>query len=228
MDHAIRGIKLVYGNRRLRRFVWVPLGVAFVVYLSAVLFGFFIAVPFLAAWAATVGVNEVMGRIGGTVVWALLWWFVSGPVILAVATMVSAPGWEKLVGEVEGVVFGVETGKPSPLLAGLLDAALRLPVTLTIGLCIALLGWTFAGFTGILMAGLLGLVEYTAPAFARRGSRFPRQPLQALRTRGAWSFGLAAGLASLIPLVNVLLMPGLVAGGALMLAESERPLPTKA
>jgi uncharacterized protein involved in cysteine biosynthesis len=74
---------------------------------------------------------------------------------------------------------------------------------------------------------LIGLLDYTAPAFLRRGLTLGPQwaRLRHGFDRDTAAFALVAGLLSLVPLVGVLLLPGLVAGGTLLVL---RRLPARA
>ncbi|HTQ11030.1 MAG TPA: hypothetical protein VMI31_13225, partial [Fimbriimonadaceae bacterium] len=102
---------------------------------------------------------------------------------------------------------------------GVARGSFALAVTL-LSLCC---GWLFFGVPAVLFAGFLGLHDYTSAAYLRRGVTFPAQMSPVGKLEGRFSFAIAAGLLTLIPLVNVLMLPCLVAGGTLMVVDAEKP-----
>jgi uncharacterized protein involved in cysteine biosynthesis len=83
-----------------------------------------------------------------------------------------------------------------------------------------MLGW-LGLLASAVVAGVLGLVEFSAPAYARRGVLYPAQ-LRVLRLRAALGFGVCTGLVSLLPLIFVLAMPAMVVGGTILCREGEK------
>lgn len=101
------------------------------------------------------------------------------------------------------------------------DTCKRLALNATIGLVALGLGVVsgpLAPVVGALGAGLISLLDYTSPAFLRRGLTLGAQ-VQQLRKKPdphIVSFAIAAGLLSLIPFVGLFLAPGLIVGGTLL------------
>ena len=73
----------------------------------------------------------------------------------------------------------------------------------------------------LLVASLLSVLDATAPAFARRGVRLGLQIGRVRRLRGVVSFALVSGLIVLVPVLNVLALPILVAAGTILVADAE-------
>lgn len=85
---------------------------------------------------------------------------------------------------------------------------------------IPVIGQTVVPVIGFFVTGFFLTEELTAVALQRRGVEL-RTRLTLLRSRKmlAWGFGTPLGLAFLIPVVAVFLMPGAVAGATLMVRE---------
>ncbi|WP_232247776.1 EI24 domain-containing protein [Kitasatospora azatica] len=89
--------------------------------------------------------------------------------------------------------------------------------------CVPVLGQLLAPVLGVLVAGYFLTVELTATAFELRGVP-PRERLRGRRML-AIGFGVPLVLAFLVPFATVLLMPGAVAGAALLVAAEDEPDP---
>ncbi len=98
------------------------------------------------------------------------------------------------------------------------DTCKRLLLNGTICLLAFGLGAAIGPVAGILGAGLVSLLDYTSPAFLRRGTTLGTQARLLLKKPDlhTLSFAAAAGLLSLIPFVGLLLAPSLIVGGTLL------------
>jgi uncharacterized protein involved in cysteine biosynthesis len=133
--------------------------------------------------------------------------------------------WEKLSLEVEFMTTGnrIETKLSTSKIVG--DSVLRGSVALGVAMLSLCCGWTFFGIPAILLAGWMGLYDYTSSAYMRRGIVFADQPRQVRLLPGRFGFLVGSGLITLIPLLNVVMLPCLVAAGTLMVVEGEKGLP---
>jgi hypothetical protein len=95
-------------------------------------------------------------------------------------------------------------------------------VSLFIAFATILLGWLFFGIVGVVLAGWLGLLDYTSNAFARRGILIDRQFSSVRKLPGWGGFLVSAGVVALFPFLNVLLLPALVAGGTILCGKGWR------
>lgn len=218
MGFVVRGIGLVFGNRRYWPFVWKPMLACAGVFLAIVALGYWIFVPMLSS---TLG-RWVDDRIAGgtaTVAYAIIWWFLSGIVFVTIAGLLSSILWDRLSYEVERTVNPSPPKEDTNFAEWLADALPRAGFACLI-FC-GTLGCFWLLPVAVVLASWLCLYDYTASAYLRRGISFARQFGRAFRCKGWPTFALACGLLTLLPFINVLVLPGLVAGGTLMVAESE-------
>ena len=77
---------------------------------------------------------------------------------------------------------------------------------------------------GILSASIIGLLDYTSPMYAHRRKTLGPQWRDLFGSLDAQTvvFALVAGFLSLIPLMGVLMLPGMVAGGTLLFLRREQ------
>ena len=73
----------------------------------------------------------------------------------------------------------------------------------------------------LLIAGYVATLDVTASAFARRGFLLKAQRKRFFQLKGWPVFLLIAGVFTLLPFVNAILLPILVAAGTLMVARSK-------
>ncbi|MBC8135991.1 MAG: hypothetical protein H8F28_08915, partial [Fibrella sp.] len=128
--------------------------------------------------------------------------------------------FEPLSLAVERVVRGTDTADIAPLSgsAAFGDTVARLVLSVMLALLSFGLGFVLGPVPGILTASIIGLLDYTSPIYARRGKTLGpqwRDLFGALNARTV-TFALAAGFVSLIPIVGVLMLPGMIAGGTLL------------
>lgn len=220
MVFVARGIGLVFGQRRYWPFVWRPMLASGAVFLGIFAIGYWLAVPFMAGQLERVGLSE---RItGGTALLAygLLWWFLSGVVFVSMAGLLSSVLWDRLSYEVERSIDPNPPKEQTNWSEWLIDALPRAGFAALI-FC-GSLGCFWLLPVSVALASWLCLYDYTASPYLRRGIPFHKQFGLAIRCKGWPTFALTCGLLTLLPLVNVLLLPGLVAGGTLMVAEDKR------
>lgn len=219
---AFAGIGLVLRTPRLWPLCVGPLLLALFAYaLLGTGIGFFV-VPRLAGW---LGIERGSGgwwamEIGFVVLWLFLFSFA----FTLLAGIFSGLIWDRLSRAVEAIAAGGTLPADVTLggAAALGDSLQRLLLNGTLGL-VALLLFFLGPLPGLIAAALVGLLDYTAPAYLRRGHTLPAQWRRLMgRPDGATlGFALVAGVLSLIPILGVLLMPGLVAGGTLLARRKE-------
>ncbi|MCX6368026.1 MAG: EI24 domain-containing protein [Armatimonadetes bacterium] len=98
------------------------------------------------------------------------------------------------------------------------DTCKRLLLNGAICLLAFALGAALGPIAGVLGAGLVSLLDYTSPAFLRRGTTLGPQARLLLKKPDAHTltFAFAAGLLSLVPFVGLFLAPSLIVGGTLL------------
>ena len=145
--------------------------------------------------------------------------FCGGGIYLALVAVISGFGFERLSSAVERLAFGTSVGESPSFSAGIVDGLVRGLFAAALGV-VALCGSpTFV--VPLLVASLLSVLDATAPALARRGVRLGRQIGRVRRLRGVVSFALVSGLIVLVPVLNVLALPILVAAGTILVADAE-------
>lgn len=220
MGFVVRGITLVLGDRRYWPFIARPLAVSALMYAVIVAIGWFLTVPLMQSQLARVGVGERFGAWGANLVFVAVLWFTSTILFVTIAGLTSSFLWDRLSYEVERTV------SPNPPKAAitfrhwLLDTIPRVGFA-TLIFCLST-GCFWLLPVSVALASWLCLYDYSAAAYLRRGITFLPQFAMAPRVKGALTFSLSCGLLTLLPVVNVILLPGLVAGGTLMVAEGSR------
>lgn len=221
MRFVLRGFHLVYRTPLFRSYVQRPLLYAVAAFGIVFLAAIGLAVPIGRWLGSTFGMDQLGPWLAPFLV-IVAFMLVAGPVFAGLFGAISALVFEKLTIEVEELEFGFAAGSPVPFSRGMADAAARLPFALVIGILSLAVGWTCGGIVGVALSGWLALYNFTAPALLRRRVGFGKQFVGAWRLPGAVPFWIAGGLASMVPILNVVAMPALTAAGALMCAEADR------
>lgn len=217
---------MVFGDRRLWPFVARPWAIGAVLYLVLLIvagWAFFGAGD--AAARAIGGDNAAaiaVGRGVGLSIFVALAFFLSSLAFLTIASLASAFLWEGLSAEVERRL-GIEPPMHRHRWTTLaLDGAIRFTLMATIAVASVVAGWFCCGVSGVVAAGVLGLMDFTSPAYLRRNQPVWEQAFAVWGLRGWPGFALGCGLIALVPFLNLLLLPGLVAGGTMLRAQQFR------
>ena len=231
MRFIVAGTSLILRNPRLWRYILQPLLVGALAFAAVVVVSYVLVVPPLESMLAERLQDEQgFARFGQWLLnglFAVLIILTSGMLYLAIVSFFSSMLWEKLSLEIEVMQTGRRVETKLPLGKIVSDSLIRGSVAIGIALLSLCCGWVFFGIPAILMAGWMGLYDYTSSAYMRRGVVFVDQPKFVRNLPGRGGFLIAGGLITLLPLVNVLMLPCLVAGGTLMVVESEAKLGLK-
>ena len=219
---AFRGIWLVARTPRLWPLCFGPLLAAVALYASLGITGAALFLRRLPGWLGLESANgrdwwlaEILGGLAFVALWLVLFQFV----FVVLGGTLSGLVWDKLSLAVERIATTGETsGAPLGCGAQAGDTLARLALNGTLGVFAFALAFVLGPLPGIAVAAMIGLLDYTAPAFLRRGLTLGPQwaRLRHGFDRDTAAFALGAGLLLLVPLVGVLLLPGLVAGGTLL------------
>jgi uncharacterized protein involved in cysteine biosynthesis len=216
---ALQGIGLVLRTPRLRGLAFWPIAVTLVLYVALTVFGASFAIDFLMRNLPIDrgGIGEDLLRL---IAWAV--WFLLSPLLFTtIVSVFYGVLFETLSRAVEETVAPGEplpSHRP-PILTQIQDTVGRLffnglitLVALALSLFLALgpVPW-------VLAAGLMGVLDFSASAFGRRGILLGGQ-FRALfaQTRLTLPFVLVAGLFIMLPFVGVFFLPGLAAGATLL------------
>lgn len=220
MRHFWKGLALVWGKKELRKQIWMPLLKAAAIGTVGVALSYWLLTPLLSGLLAKIGLAGWWGTGGAWLLMTLLWVFAFSPTFYTIAILASAFEWEKLSKRVEELVHGPNVpSQAGNLQLAMMENARRWPRSFaTIILC-AVTAPILGGVVSALIAGYQGVFDYTSPAFARRGVYWPAQKRVVKKLPERVPLILVGGFLSLIPFVNLLMIPVLVATGTLMTAE---------
>lgn len=205
----------MWRERSLWPYLWKPWMASGLVFSAVFIVGFLVVVPLAGGIADRLGAAVWLGSWLGGLLYLGVWIFGSGAIYLAIVGLLSSFLWDELSRAIESRLGPTPTGSAGCGLQ-LADTIARLPFSILIAVIVILFGWGCFGLIGILAAGLLGLFDFTACAFLRRGHAFWGQWTRVWRAKGWASFTVVCGVVSLVPVVNVLLLPVFVAGGTLL------------
>jgi CysZ protein len=220
---ALRGIALTLTTPRLWPLCLGPLLGALVAYAALGVGGYYLVLPHLLQWLDASGQWAFLAGLAAAVLWVLLFPFLFTLLAGGLFGLV----FEPLSRAVERIAAGPDATLPEARLSWgvtVQDSIGRLLLNGTLGFGAFLLAFALGPVPGVLAAALIGLLDYTSPAYLRRGLTLGPQARRLLGRRDGATFGFAAvaGLLSLVPFLGVLMMPGLVAGGTLLALRREQ------
>lgn len=222
----LRAFSLIIATPRLWRYIVQPLLVTSATFLAVLILGYLLF--FEPLRRGMEGLINNNGPIASGVVSSLaflfvglIWLTIAGFAFIAVASILSAFLWERLSFEVEELVIGHALKGKVPARRLMLDGFARLLLAAAVGL--AALCSASIPLLPVLLAGYPAMLDYSAPVYARRDVLLGRQMGLIYRNRDAWSFHLIAGVVTLFPIVNLLMLPVMVTAATIMVAESSRP-----
>jgi CysZ protein len=219
MRPLVRGFAYMTRNPKLWTYAWGPVIATVLLYVGLLVLLQVSIKPVIDRLAPDSGLWSTLPIVGGVVL-VLLWLVAANFIIIAISSLFSGLLWGKLSQTVEKDIFGDAPDVKLGCLPQVKDFFWRLLQAVLAIVLLIMLGW-LGLIAGAIVAGLLGVIEFTAPAYARRGVLYPSQ-LRVLKVPAALGFGIGSGLLSLLPLVFVLAMPALVVGGTIMCRESEK------
>jgi CysZ protein len=221
---AVRGILLVARTPRLWPLCSGPLFAAVAAYVLLGVLGGVLVVPRLTVWlGAQTPAWAVATGAAALVIWVALFPFL----FVLLAGIFSGLIFDRLSDAVERIAGAPGAGAPAapgmPRGAVLRDSLARLLLNGALGAGALVFSFALGPIPGVLAAAVIGLLDFTSPAYLRRGHTLRAQTARLLGRPDAAtvSFAFAAGLLSLIPLLGVFLLPGLVAGGTLLVRRRE-------
>ena len=201
---ALKGIGLLLKTPRLWPLALVPGLIALVLYVLLGMIG----------WQRYGAGLEDGARIAALLLYLVLFpfaFYLLGSSFLGVVFDPLSRETERLL---DGTVLNCPL-KPLPLFG---DTCKRL--LLNGGICVLAfaLGPVLGSVAGVCGAGLISLLDYTSPAFLRRGTTLGSQAGLLLNKPDIYtlSFAAVAGLLSLVPFLGLFFAPGLIVGGTLL------------
>lgn len=224
MNALIDGIRMSWTDRQLRPYIIKPFAWTLVSYLIlgftlGWLFSSLVS-PQLIGW----GMPEFWAAVVSRIAFFLAWGLIGGAVFFMINGIFSSLLWDDLSCRAELQIYGHAPTARTTFRRSIGDSIRRMPYACGIGLLSLILGFTPLFWLAVWPVGQMSVVDFTAPAFARRGLYYPAQKRAAQALRGQSGFALAAGLISLFPLVNALCLPGCIIGATMLVRRSEEAL----
>jgi uncharacterized protein involved in cysteine biosynthesis len=217
----IRGFTLILTTPKLWRYIWLPMVLALLVYGAILAACHFYLVPRLISATGAEGWLGTVAQVAGRIGFSIAMWFLAAPIYLFISGLFSSFMWEALSRRVEQHVYGTAPETRVGCATLVSDSVLR--VVFAAGLFVCGCACFFLGpIPGFLVAAVLSLLDFSCPAFLRRGVPFPQQIGAAFRTRGSIAFAALCGIVSFLPFVFVLALPMMVAGATMLVRDSER------
>lgn len=223
MDYVLRGTKLVFGDRSLRKYLFKPFFWTVLIYFT---------ISFTAASLAVGPLSRALDWLGfipdnwtvwiARILFFIAWSFIGGPIFFGINGMLSSLLWEDLSHAAEEKVYGSAPFHRTGFRAAWSDTFRRLPLTIGVTILSFFLGIFGVGWASLWPVGWLCLYDFTASAYARRAVYYPEQKAASKRIKKGFSFALSCGLVSLFPLVNLVLLPGCVVGATLLVRDDEQ------
>lgn len=220
MGPLLRGFAYISRKPKLWSYAWGPVIATVLLYVGLLVVLQVSLKPVIDRIAPDSGVFSSLPIIGSIAVF-LLWLVAANFVVIAISSLFSGLLWGKLSLTVEQDMYGDAPDVRLGCLPQAKEFFWRLLQSVVAVLAVILFGW-FGLVAGAVIVGVLGVIEFSAPAYARRGVLYPAQ-LRVTRLPAALGFGVGAGLLSLLPFVFVLAMPALVVGGTILCREGEKP-----
>jgi uncharacterized protein involved in cysteine biosynthesis len=217
VEHVREAVALFREHRHLRAYAIKPWLWSTLVFLGVVVLGYFLLVPPLQRMVAGYG---QFAQTFITILYFITWIFISGIVFLALTSFLGSFIWDKLSIEVERLI-GVQPQTYEPPRVTQISESVKRGV---LALCLAALGFG-CGFVlpvvaPALVAGYVALLDFTASGFSRRRMSLRAQMRNLKKLNGWQPFLVVGGILTLIPIVNALALPIMVAAGTIMVARS--------
>jgi uncharacterized protein involved in cysteine biosynthesis len=224
---ALMGIRMVLFQKGYKRYLLMPLGISFGIYFFALLLGILFLVPRISDWLELALLPAAVADFIGVLIVIAAVVLFAWASLLAVTAMISPWFWDALTKKVEFMATGIEPKLNAHFTTVVGDLLLRLVFSIFVLIAILFFGWSCFGITGALLLGLLCLYDATAAALMRRGVFFRKQLFSVWKIPQAPLFMLTAAGIALIPIFNVLLLPGFIAGGTLMVVDHDSKTATR-
>lgn len=213
---------MILTTPKLWGFVWKPMAVALLVYVALVaLVALWVLPMIIGAFDLPGWLDQVTTWLGRLGLMALMS-FVAVPIYLAISGLFSSFLWERLSVEVERHVYG---DAPNPRIgcrAIVFDSVTRAAFAFALFLLSLCFFW-IGPIAGCTYAAWIGILDFSASAYMRRGVLFPAELRRVWKPRGSMGFAVCCGILSLFPWLFVLMLPGMVAGATLLCRQADQP-----
>lgn len=206
----------------IKPFLWTVLSYAVIALVLGWAFATLVS-PHLIGW----GIPEAWANVLSRLAFFLAWGLIGGAVFFMINGVFSSLLWDDLSRQAELQIYGHAPLAKTTIRRSVADSIRRIPYACGVGLLSFFLGLTPLFWLSVWPVGQMSLVDFTAPAHARRGLYYPAQKKAAQSLSGQHGFAVLAGMISLFPIVNALCLPGCIIGATMLVRRSEeaRELP---
>jgi CysZ protein len=216
---------MVFLDRRYWRYIAVPWLWSILIFVLVVIVGYFALVPWIQGMIdSRLGTGSNLSGLAKTLVsltYVVIWFFLAGFVFLTITSITSAFLWDDLSQKVEEQTTGQMAPKSTlPTKRVVVDSISRGVFAIAMAILSLFCGWIVPFVVPVLIAGWLGVLDYTSPIFLRYNRTVGQQWPVATKMKGWFGFQVVSGVLSLVPLLNVLMLPALVAGGTIMASRA--------
>lgn len=221
MLHVWSALKLLTTQPKL----WLPCSLPLFGAVTLFLVSFFAGLQFVTGRFAELSemlrIPAAIGSVTGGVLLTVLWILLSGPIFLVFFGVIAIPTWEVLSRRVERHFANVEATSYLTVWQISLDIFLRIVTAVFAMVIVLVLGFLGLSIVGTFILGFLILIDCSAPSLMRRGHSMFQHWGAVFRSPGWFSLWIAISLSSMVPILNVLLLPVFVIASTLMVLESE-------
>lgn len=220
MRHLFEALQLFHRHPRLWRYVAGPFVWTLSLFIAILAIGYFLFVPPAVHLFQRIGFGAASESLG-SLFYLVVWIFISGIVYLTAVSFMSSLVWDRLSEEVEALLTGTVIRYRHRRTATAADWLKRIAFGLFMALLAFGSSFVLPIVAPLLIAGYVATLDVTASAFSRRGMLFRMQRRRYFRLDSWLSFTLLAGLFTLLPFVNALLIPIMVAAGTVMVNRTK-------
>ncbi len=219
MRHVATGFRLVFEQGRYVRFALVPTLISGGLWLGAMVLLFALIQTELHRFLARLPLPGWMVAVAGTLIFAVAFVYLAAFLFLWIAAVTNSLLWRGLAGEIERTLTGSAPDVKVSFGSSLGDTVSRSTVVVLAAVVATGCGWALLGLPGLFFGSVISLTDYTSAYYLRRGITYGGQVGQVFRLPGWFGFALCGGLLTLVPFVNIFMLPVLVAGGTAMAVE---------
>ena len=223
MKALFEGLRMVLTMPGLRRNFWQPVLATCGLYLVLLIAGIVTAMSLGAVIIERFNLPDWMGFLGGGVVFAVAWVYASSAIFVGIAGIIAGLFAERITTAIEAARGGEPLSFSHTRAAQAADTAARIGQALVAAVVMAVAGLTPLGpVAAISLGGWLAAMEFTSSAESRRGRLLTDQALAFRRVPGGVGFMIGCGILSMLPVINALALPGMIAGGAILIQDADR------
>lgn len=207
---------MIRESKRLRTYFWRPVWIGLPLYMALAATIHWLMLPPVRSWLMSFGIPDWLA----TVLYFLIYSLVAGTIFIAVLSATSSFFWDTLSAETEREVTGAPLRKTPSFWSQLVQVPGRFLFGILTAICMLISG--IVPVVGpVMMGGWVTMIDATASPFALRGKKLRHQLGEVPQLPEFAMTLMLAGMFSLVPIINVLVLPFFVITGTLMVLSVE-------